>query len=176
MNAAAILMSAIRPWLRANEREALARRYASVMVFRPALIFLILSLTACDGYPRDPDITLHRVRSEHIFRVGMITPSERVEGRRFIQRIAVVTGAKAAVRHGGAEPLLLDLERGALDLVIGELADDSPWVDRVTIIEPLAQRSARDKRITLNPIAKNGENAWIILLEREARNQGGPAQ
>ncbi|MBB5687549.1 hypothetical protein [Sphingobium boeckii] len=144
------------------------------MVFRCALLPLILTLVACGGYPRDPDGTLDRVHSQHVFRVGLIASGGGPDAERFIKRIADVTHARPEIRHGGTEPLLLDLERGALDLVIGELADDSPWRDRVTIIEPLAERGTQKQPILLNPIARNGENAWIMLLEREARNSGGP--
>ena len=81
------------------------------------------------------------------------------------------TGARPELSTGAAEPLLLRLKQGALDLVVGPLAADSPWLDDVSIIEPLAERREGEEVVELSPIARNGENAWIMLLERAARDE-----
>jgi hypothetical protein len=132
-----------------------------------------LTLAACDRLPMDPDSTLDRVRSERRFRVGLIAtgnaPIAAAEPqRRFLARVARTTGAQPQVETGASEPLLLDLEEGALDLVIGPLSSESPWVDRVALLEPLGAAPGRHKAV-VTPIARNGENRWIMLLEREAR-------
>jgi hypothetical protein len=38
------------------------------------------------------------------------------------------------------------------------------------VIESLAERPLGERRVGLSPIARNGENRWIMLLEREARD------
>ena len=62
------------------------------------------------------------------------------------------------------------LEAGELDLVIGEIAEDSPWRTEVSVIEPLSEHSLGERTIGLSPIARNGENRWVMLLEREVRD------
>jgi hypothetical protein len=49
--------------------------------------------------------------------------------------------------------------------VLGEFAEPSPWARQVTISEPVAARGP----IILAAAARNGENAWIALLFREAK-------
>lgn len=141
------------------------------MKWRLAL-FAALTLAACDRLPTDPDGTLDRVQSERRFRVGLIatggTPADRRLESAFLARIARSTGARPAVKQGASEPLLLDLEDGGLDLVIGPLSSESPWVERVALLEPLGAVPGPHE-VQVTPIARNGENRWIMLLEREAR-------
>jgi len=130
-----------------------------------------LTLAACDRLPMDPDGTLDRVRTERRFRVGLIAAApqaDRRPERAFIARIARATGARPMVKQGASEPLLLDLEDGGLDLVIGPLSSESPWVERVALLEPLGAVPGPHE-VQVIPIARNGENRWITLLEREAR-------
>jgi hypothetical protein len=136
------------------------------------LCVLLAAAAACDSIPADPDGTLDKVRSERIFRAGLISsgkdraaPSQE---KRFLERVAAATGARPELEEGAAEPLLLGLEEGELDLVIGPLAPDSPWVTRVAIIRPIGE-TLEPPRLVVVPIARNGENRWIMLLEREAR-------
>ena len=88
-------------------------------------------------------------------------PQAALEGR---------TGARAALVTGSAEPLLLDLETGKLDLVIAEMSKKSPWARDVAVIEPLATRRAGEEEIALSPIARNGENRWVMTLEQTVRD------
>jgi hypothetical protein len=133
---------------------------------------LMLAAAACQQLPRDPDGTLDRVRSGRSFRVGMIASGDHRDGQgleqAFIRRVAAATGARPLVTEGAAEPLLLDLEEGGLDLVMGMVSPKSPWVNEVAILQPLGQ-TLDQPRLLLVPIARNGENEWIMLLEREAR-------
>jgi ABC-type amino acid transport substrate-binding protein len=138
-----------------------------------------LTLAACDRLPMDPDGTLDRVRSERSFRVGLIAtgnaPVNAGLERAFLGRVARATGARPTMVTGASEPLLLDLEDGGLDLVIGPLSSESPWVERVALIEPLGAAPGPHKAV-VTPIARNGENRWISLLEREARGVAGGAR
>jgi DNA-binding transcriptional LysR family regulator len=131
-----------------------------------------LTLAACDRLPTDPDGTLDRVKAERRFRVGLIatggTPADRRLENDFLARITRSTGARPEVKQGASEPLLLDLEDGGLDLVIGPLSSESPWVERVALLEPLGAVPGPHE-VQVTPIARNGENRWTMLLEREAR-------
>ena len=147
------------------------KRYGPVMKWRLAF-GAALALAGCDRLPRDPDGTLDRIRAERRFRVGLIaTGATSVRAEReaaFLARVARATGAEPALKEGASEPLLLELEDGKLDLVVGPLSSESPWVSRVALLPPVGETLA-PQHLLLTPIARNGENRWIMLLEREAR-------
>ena len=139
------------------------------------LLGAFATLGACGlDVPRDIDGTLERVRATRVFRVGLIqgpaAEHHRPSISAFLARLRARTGAAPRVTWGAAEPLLAALEDGQLDLVIGEIAQDSPWKTGVTVVEPLAERSVGQRRLGFSPIARNGENAWIMLIERETRD------
>lgn len=138
-----------------------------------------LTLAACGRLPMDADGTLDRVRSERSFRVGVIATGNAPIGaqrqRLFLARVARATGARPVIETGASEALLLDLEDGGLDLVIGPLSSESPWVERVALLEPLGAAPGPHKAV-VTPIARNGENRWITLLEHEARVVAGGAR
>lgn len=131
-----------------------------------------LALAGCDRLPRDPDGTLDRVRSERSFRVGLIAagdaPVGGAETKAFLGRVAAATGATPALKEGASEPLLIELEDGDLDLVVGPLSPESPWLGKVALLRPIGETLA-PQHLLVTPIARNGENRWIMLLEREAR-------
>jgi ABC-type amino acid transport substrate-binding protein len=131
-----------------------------------------LTLAACDRLPMDPDGTLERVRAQRSFRVGLIATGDAPVGaerqHQFLIRVARATGARPLVEEGASEPLLIALEEGRLDLVIGPLSPESPWVSRVALLRSIGETET-PQRLALIPIARNGENRWIMLLEAEAR-------
>ncbi len=130
---------------------------------------LLLTLAGCAGLPRDPDGTLDRVTREHRVRIGLVDGGAATAWRGVVERIAASAGARPVVRHGMVEPLLLDLEAGDLDLVVGARFDRStPWVSRVSLGPPLAATKG-DRSTAEHVVARNGENAWIMLVERAAR-------
>jgi ABC-type amino acid transport substrate-binding protein len=138
-------------------------------MIRPLLLSTLLAATACDSVPADPDGTLERIRADRTFRAGLISSGpDRIaaaQEKAFIERVAAATGASPLVTEGAAEPLLHALEEGELDLVVGEFAETSPWSKKVTITEPIAAAGPA----ILAAAARNGENAWISLLFREAK-------
>ena len=139
-------------------------------------ILCCFALAACGPYPRDVSGTLDRIEREQRFTVGLaaLTPRDAQVARRFVARIERATGAEASIERGPLERQLVRLEEGELDLVIAELAEDSPWVMPVAVIEPLGRRHEGKRRLGLSPVAANGENRWIALLEREVRDGAGP--
>jgi hypothetical protein len=133
-------------------------------------------VAACGLMPRDVEGTLDRVEGSRVIRVGLFQGSlagpNRARAAAWLYRLSRATGARPQFATGAAEPLLSRLQAGELDLVIGEVALDSPWVDEVAVIEPLVTHEAGGRTIGLSPIARSGENRWIMLLEREVREQG----
>jgi hypothetical protein len=143
------------------------------MILRVILAAACLATAGCTVLPNDPDGTLDRVRAERLFRVGLISSgglrSPSAEEARFLRRVAAATQAHAALREGAADRLMAGLQDGSLDLVIGELAPATPWMTEVAVLMPIGERIDRKGHMLVAPAAKNGENAWIMLLEREAR-------
>lgn len=138
----------------------------------------VLLLSACGNYPRDPENTLSQVRSEGIFRVGLVAgeQGQSDKARQLVDRIAEATSAKPVITSGETEPLLLDLEEGKLDLVVGTFDKKTPWAVRVTVGPPLERTFDGKIHEQLAPAMRNGENAWISLVEREVRDLAPEAQ
>ena len=139
------------------------------------LLGALATLAACGlEVPRDIDGTLKRIQADHVIRVGLIqgpaAEAQRPRISALLARLRAATGATPRVARGAAEPLLAALEDDQLDLVIGEIAQDSPWQTDVTVVEPLAERSVGQRRLGVSPIVRNGENAWVMLIERETRD------
>lgn len=137
---------------------------------RLLLLVCATILTGCDGIPADPDHTSERVRAEGRYQVGLIAPADVPSAaleQAFLAHVSQAAGARAVIEADAAEPLLLRLEEGDLDLVIGRVAADSPWRTRVSPLPPLAD--AQGGAIELTAFARNGENRWIALLDRQAR-------
>ena len=87
-------------------------------------------------------------------------------------RIAAATGASPVVETGSTEALLLRLEKGTLDLVIGEFDFSSPWSHRVTFVPTLAKPAGSEESIVTGVAARNGENGWIRLVHEQATGAG----
>lgn len=136
------------------------------------IIAMPLLLCACADYPRDLEGTSEAIHARKTVRVGIVAGPIADAARRqaFIEKLTRITGARPLYVTGTAEPLLLDLDSGKLDLVIGEFAKKTPWIDEVAIIEPIARRMAGKDEIDLVAIARNGENRWVMTLEKAVRD------
>lgn len=131
-----------------------------------------LFLGACADYPRDLEGTSAAIDSRKTIRIGIVAgpTGDAALRQTFIAELARITGARPLPVVGSAEPLLLDLNNGKLDLVIGEFAKNTPWIDEVAVIEPIASRMVDNDEIDLVPIARNGENRWVMTLETAVRD------
>ena len=151
------------------------RCFADMSGRQSFLLALCLTLVGgCGLVPRDIAGTRERVENSHVIRVGLQQGSLSGDGRAravsYLDRLGHATGAQPQITTGAAEPLLVQLQEGELDLVLGEVAADSPWVSEVAVVEPLIERQLADRVIGLSPIARNGENRWIMLLETTVRD------
>ena len=136
-----------------------------------AVVTLILA--ACAPYPRDVEGTTDQIRRQGIVRVAFaeLDPRQAAIARNYAERVAAEVGAQVGQQpNGTTESVFARLEEGELDLVIAEVAADSPWLTDVAVLEPLSRRRAGQRLLTLSPVARNGENRWIGLLEVEARD------
>jgi hypothetical protein len=130
------------------------------------------ALVAGCHFPDDQSGTLERISASHTIRVGYtgLEPGDEAPASAFLARIERATGAHTSTNSGPVERQLAALEDGQLDLVIGEFAEDSPWLDSVAVIEPIQQRTVGERTIGLAPVAANGENRWVALLEKAVRD------
>lgn len=134
------------------------------------VLILVLAVAGCADIPSDPEQTLARVRDEHRFRAGLIAGPAANEPalRAFLGRVERAAGGRASVEAGAAEHMLAKLEAGALDLVVGPMTETSPWKVQVHFLPPLRKGLHGQRDLHLVAMARNGENAWISLLHREA--------
>ena len=147
------------------------------MIWRFCLSLALLAACSCADFPRDPEGTLDRVRAERSFKVGLVAPLSGRDPKvdALLRRVEKVSGARGQVESGDGEPLLNRLEEGELDLVIGRFEAASPWKRLVSFSPPLRVEKLGKTKFNLVAVMRNGENAWIGLIEREARKVGEPA-
>lgn len=143
------------------------------MRFLTLLFAMLVTVSGCADFPRDPDGTLERIRAEGAFEVGLIAPAadQPYQDRRqaLIDRVAAATGARPLLIEDSAEALLARLRDGDLDLVLGTFHRTSPWAREVEFLPPLREYETHSGRAQLSAAAKMGENGWIALLYRQSR-------
>ncbi|MES2754041.1 MAG: hypothetical protein V4659_05195 [Pseudomonadota bacterium] len=132
---------------------------------------VLLALGGCGYLPQDADNTSQRVAQTRVVRIGIA--GEVPEARAFLSEVARVTRARPRLEHGSLEPLLARLEKDELELVVAPFAEDSMWAERVALTPPLDGSEIGDKPVAPQAAARNGENAWIMTVERAARAGAG---
>lgn len=150
-----------------------APRRPALSAVRTGLGLAMMALAGCADLPKDPEGTVERIRASGELRVGLIAaPQANGAAGRYLARVAAATGARPTIVSGPSERLLTELEQGQLDLVLGELRADTPWSRHVNIVLHPDQKTSEPAVVTA-AAARHGENAWIMLLEREAERLGG---
>jgi hypothetical protein len=143
---------------------------------RAAFLPWLAALAACSQLPKDPDGTLDRVMRDRSFRVGIVAgaggESVAVREHAYVARIAAATGARPRVERDSSELLLMRLAQGEIDLVVGEFQHEGPWSAHVHMLPALDRARVGDREAVVAAAAANGENRWIMLLDREARALG----
>ncbi|SEK06631.1 hypothetical protein SAMN05518849_1456 [Sphingobium sp. AP50] len=133
--------------------------------------FALLLLSACDMLPGDPAGTSTRIDQSRIFTVALADPAIRSAPQvgRLVAEIERRTKARAQWRSGSGEPLFQQLDEGKIDLVIGRFTADSPWATNVAFAPALSTNGTKDAPIELKAAMRNGENRWIMTVERASR-------
>ena len=150
------------------------------MMSRLGLIPLLLALAGCGDFPRDPHGTLDRIRAERQFRVGLVAPlgEEALDPRAaaLLGRVGTAAGAAPRFARGDMETMLDRLETGEVELVLGRFDAKSPWSKMVSFSPPLAREKQGKTEFMLAAAMRNGENGWIALVEKAARDVAPEAQ
>lgn len=137
-----------------------------------------LAVAGCGDFPRDAEGTLERIRAERTLRVGLIAPVSAAEPKvaALLGAIGDETGARPQPSSGEAETILKRLEEGEIDLAIGRFDKKTLWASSVDIGPPLRVEREGKREIHLAPAMRNGENAWVMLVERTVRDLAPEAQ
>ncbi|MBO3662878.1 hypothetical protein J5V96_05040 [Microbacterium sp. NEAU-LLB] len=138
-----------------------------------ALAATLALATGCDGIriPQDPEGTLERVSGGEL-RVGASADDGRV-----LVDGAEVSGPLAAVVEdfaesidadvewsvGSEETLVTKIEDGQLDLAIGGMTGQTPWVDKVAVTREFTDLPEVDGPVVM--LARLGENRFVVALE-----------
>lgn len=150
-----------------------------------ALVVVLLCGTGCSepAFPRDAEGTMERVIADGVLRVGASENEPWSE----VADDGTVTGVEADILHdyaatlgadvvwtpGAESQLILALEEGALDVVMGGIRSDSPWADHAALTRPHARSQGPDgKDEDLVFACRLGENALLTNLERFLVNEG----
>ena len=152
--------------------------------WRGALVPLVMiaSLTGCGiTLPVDPDGTLQSVTGGEL-RVGVsadeglvdasgATPSGPLTD--LVDGFAASLDAEVDWTVGSEETLVVMLEEGDLDLMVGGLTDQTPWADRVGVTRGYeGVDGAEDRAIVM--FVPLGENAFLTRLETFLDAEVGP--
>ena len=138
-------------------------RFTFGMMIRWALLPLLLA--GCGDYPRDTAGTLDRVRGDSL-RIGRASVSGHPAADRLVRELGRRTGGNPAIMVGEVEALLMQLEHGELDLVVGAFDKKTPWTKRVTFSKPLASAARGDGTEEIKAASRNGEHAWAMEIDR----------
>lgn len=137
---------------------------------------LATALSACGlTIPADPDGTLDTVRRDGVLRAGA-SPSpgwvEVADGEptgpepRLVEDFAAHLGASVEWTVSGEEDLVGMLEDGDLDLVVGGITEENPWVAKAALTRPYAEEPTADGPEAHVMVVPMGENAFQSELER----------
>ena len=136
-------------------------------------------MTGCDlsgpTFPADPDGTLERVRADQVLRAGAAPHPGGVEvddgrptGRevRLVEEYAESLDVEVQWTVGTEEHLVGLLEEGRLDLAVGGLTDQNPWVEKVALTRPYVEVTVGGTTEAHVVMLRMGENALLTSLER----------
>jgi ABC-type amino acid transport substrate-binding protein len=143
------------------------------------LLGLLLGASLASGcgltIPADPEGTLERVKGSGVLRAGASPRPGWVEaaptgprGREvdLVEGFAASLGAEVAWTTGGEEHLVSLLEQGRLDVAVGGVTDQNPWVEKVALTRPYVEVEADGTTEAHVMMTRMGENAFLSALER----------
>lgn len=130
-------------------------------------VVILLSLAGCDAFPEDPNGTMRRVQTAGVLTAGVVA-DEPVEVQEIssAQKVARAAGVHLKIIKGSSTILLRRLEKGRLDLVVGEFASESPWKGRVALTAPVVVNSAPADEPVLRAALQSGENRWLMFVSK----------
>lgn len=126
--------------------------------------------------PTDPEGTLDRVERDQVLRVGASPRPGWVEvdaeqapvGREpnLVEGFARSLDVEVEWTVAGEEHLVGLIEDGELDLAVGGVTDQNPWVEKVALTRPYVEVTAAGTTEAHVMMVPMGENAFLSELER----------
>lgn len=152
------------------------RRYAGAAM---AVALTLALATGCDGIriPQDPEGTFERVSGGEL-RVGasaeegrVVVDGDDVSGplADLVEGFAESIDADVEWSVGSEESLVTRIEEGELDLAIGGMTGQTPWVDRVAVTREFPDLPGVDGPVVM--LARLGENRFVSALETYLEEQ-----
>ena len=144
-----------------------------------ALALILTLATGCDAIriPQDPEGTLDRVTGGEL-RVGASADGDdvRVDGDDvsgplpdLVESFADSIDADVTWTVASEETLVTKIEEGDLDLAIGGMTGQTPWVDRVAVTREFSELPGVDGPAVM--LAGLGENRFVSALETHLQNE-----
>ena len=141
----------------------------------PSILALAL-LCGCTRFPADTEGTLERVTNGEL-RVALVHAGDGApELLSFARRLSERTSSHIQLITGSTEPMLMKLEAGELDLVLGQFDRSSPWRQRITFSQPISVNRSKSVGHELKAAIRNGEHAWAMEVDRAALAFAGRAK
>ena len=134
-------------------------------------------------FPRDPEHSLERVMIGEPLRVGacenmpwiVVDDDGTVTGpeAEIISNYADTLATEVDWTTGSESQLILSLDEGRLDMVIGGIRSDSPWSKKAALTRPHARSTGPDGKPEELVFARRlGENALLTSVERYLVTEG----
>lgn len=131
------------------------------------VIAALATLTACEGYPRDPEGTTQQIKQQQVMRTGLVVAdADRGTEEQMAEKIASSVNAQPEYHAGSAEVLMRQLEHKDLDVVIGLFAKDTPWKSRTALSKPYQAKNPKGDKPVLRAAVPLGENRWLMTVEQ----------
>jgi DNA-binding transcriptional LysR family regulator len=132
----------------------------------------ILALTGCGVIPADPQGTLERATGGTLHAgatpsAGLVTDAAGEPSGPLIDLVdgfAETIDADVEWTVGSEEDLIEGLEGGGLDIAVGGMTSDSPWIDRAGLTRGYPGIAGADGR-EIVMFVPSGENAMLTALE-----------
>lgn len=142
-------------------------RYATVPILKRLVPLALLFVAGCGELPRDTAGTSERVRGG-VVRVGQVAGDGDPRLAGLLTALARRMEVRPRVYRSQAEPLLMRLETGELDLVVSAFDRSTPWSKRVTFSKPLVAAEGPHGTEEVKAAVRNGEHRWSMEVDRVA--------
>lgn len=135
------------------------------------LLVLSTAIAGCN-LPKDPEGTSQAVEGG-VLRVGALTPELGEEDRAAIEAAASAFDAEAEIVEGAAHDLVARLEKGELQIVIGDLPVNTPFSSKVGLSRAFGTVTVGGKNEDRVLAVMKGENGFLTRIEKALPEKRG---
>lgn len=149
-------------------RRRATSRYIAESRVKPArmasIAALLTMVAACGPFPRDAEGTTERIRQTGQMQAAVVSGTmDAAPARRAVVKLARGYGAQVAWTTGPAARLMEKLDRGDVDIIIGEFGRSAPISTQASLSDAIGQPEPRDGKVPVLRLARRkGENRLIL--------------